>query len=141
MVADRWREGNVFLAGDAAHLWVPMGGFGMNAGIADAISLGWRLAAALEGWGGEQLLDSYQRERAPIGAAIAGQAVKWALDTGRLMARGAGRIEALERDGAEGDAGRRADRLGRPRRRAGSGFSPRARGRDPSGRSGGRPPP
>src|SRR5262249_48347120 len=44
MVADRWRDRNVLLAGDAAHLWVPMGGFGMNAGIADATALSWRLA-------------------------------------------------------------------------------------------------
>lgn len=52
MVADRWRDGNVFLAGDAAHIWVPMGGFGMNAGVADATALSWRLArrARWVGW-------------------------------------------------------------------------------------------
>ena len=102
MVADRWREGNVFLAGDAAHLWVPMGGFGMNAGIVDATALSWRLAAALEGWGGDALLDSYRTERAPIGEAIAGQAVTWALNAAILMADAPGRIASLEEPGCNG---------------------------------------
>ncbi len=101
MVADTWRDRNVFLAGDAAHLWVPMGGFGMNAGIADAVSLSWRLAGVLDGWGGDRLLDSYQAERAPIGDAIAGQAVTWALDNGILLAGAAARVDELEADGAE----------------------------------------
>lgn len=80
MVANRWRDRSVFLAGDAAHLWVPMGGFGMNAGIADATGLSWRLAAMTQGWGGDVLADSYQAERAPIGAEIADQAVTWAIN-------------------------------------------------------------
>jgi 2-polyprenyl-6-methoxyphenol hydroxylase-like FAD-dependent oxidoreductase len=98
MVATPWREGNVFLAGDAAHLWVPMGGFGMNAGVADAVSLSWRLAATLAGWGGDGLLDTYEVERAPIGASIAGQAAGWARSSGRLMADAPGRVDALEAD-------------------------------------------
>ena len=106
MVADAWRDRNVFLAGDAAHLWVPMGGFGMNAGIADAVSLSWRLAAMIQGWGGDRLLDSYQAERAPIGDAIAGQAVTWALSAGILMADEPGRVEALEGDGPDPAAAR-----------------------------------
>lgn len=106
MVADRWRDGNVFLAGDAAHIWVPMGGFGMNAGVADATALSWRLAAVHAGWGGDALLDSYRAERAPIGESIAGQAVGWALNAGLLMADEPGRRELLESDTDEGAAAR-----------------------------------
>ncbi len=67
-VARQWRSngGRVFLAGDAAHLFVPTGGVGMNTGIGDAIDLGWKLHAMLEGWGGARLLDSYEAERKPI---------------------------------------------------------------------------
>ncbi|WBY01541.1 FAD-dependent monooxygenase [Ramlibacter tataouinensis] len=65
-VADRFRAGNVFLAGDAAHLFCPTGGIGMNTGIADAFDLGWKLTAALRGWGGPHLLDSYEWERRAI---------------------------------------------------------------------------
>lgn len=96
MVADRWRDRNVFLAGDAAHLWVPMGGFGMNAGIADATALSWRLAAAIHGWAGDELLGSYQTERAPIGDAIATLAVTWAIAAGMHLADDPERIEFLE---------------------------------------------
>lgn len=67
LVAERYRSGRVFLAGDAAHLFTPTGGFGMNTGVSDAIDLAWKLQATLEGWGGENLLDSYQEERRPIG--------------------------------------------------------------------------
>ncbi len=66
LVVDKLREGRVFLAGDSAHLWVPYAGYGMNAGIADAIDLGWILAGAVNGWGGEKLLDAYVAERGPI---------------------------------------------------------------------------
>jgi 2-polyprenyl-6-methoxyphenol hydroxylase-like FAD-dependent oxidoreductase len=65
-VAQRWRQGRVFLAGDAAHLFVPTGGVGMNTGIGDAVDLAWKLAAMLEGWGTEGLLDSYEAERKPV---------------------------------------------------------------------------
>ena len=65
-VARRFRSGNVFLAGDAAHLFVPTGGVGMNTGIGDAVDLGWKLDATLKGWGGAQLLDSYEEERKPV---------------------------------------------------------------------------
>ncbi len=66
-VADRYCAGRIFLAGDAAHLFVPTGGFGMNTGIGDAVDLGWKLAAVLQGWGAPRLLDTYEVERRPVG--------------------------------------------------------------------------
>jgi 2-polyprenyl-6-methoxyphenol hydroxylase-like FAD-dependent oxidoreductase len=67
LVAEHYRCGRVFLAGDAAHLFTPTGGFGMNTGVSDAIDIAWKLQAMLEGWGGERLLDTYEEERRPIG--------------------------------------------------------------------------
>jgi 2-polyprenyl-6-methoxyphenol hydroxylase-like FAD-dependent oxidoreductase len=67
LLADRYREGRVFLAGDAVHLVIPTGGLGMNTGIGDAIDLSWKLAATLAGWGGPALLDSYEIERRQVG--------------------------------------------------------------------------
>ena len=66
LVADRFREGRVFLAGDAAHLWVPYAGYGKNAGIADATNLSWLLSAVIHGWGHENILNAYEAERLPI---------------------------------------------------------------------------
>ncbi len=66
LVADRFRDRRVFICGDAAHLWVPYAGYGMNAGIADAMNLSWLVAAVLSGWGAPQILDAYERERMPI---------------------------------------------------------------------------
>jgi len=66
LVANRFRDRNVFIAGDAAHLWVPYAGYGMNAGIADAVNLSWLLAARVQGWGDEAILDAYEAERQPI---------------------------------------------------------------------------
>ena len=65
-LVDRARCGRVFLAGDAAHLNPPFGGHGLNTGIGDAVDLGWKLAAVLQGWGGPRLLDSYDAERRPV---------------------------------------------------------------------------
>jgi 2-polyprenyl-6-methoxyphenol hydroxylase-like FAD-dependent oxidoreductase len=62
-LAERYRDGRVFLLGDAAHLQSPSGGYGMNGGVGDAVNFGWKLAAVLQGWGGEDLLDSYETER------------------------------------------------------------------------------
>ena len=67
LLADRYRDGRVFLAGDAVHLVIPTGGLGMNSGVGDAIDLSWKLAATLQGWGGPALLDSYDSERRQIG--------------------------------------------------------------------------
>jgi 2-polyprenyl-6-methoxyphenol hydroxylase-like FAD-dependent oxidoreductase len=68
LLADRYQDGRVFLAGDAVHLVVPTGGLGMNTGVGDAIDLSWKLAATLQGWGGPQLLASYETERRQVGA-------------------------------------------------------------------------
>jgi 2-polyprenyl-6-methoxyphenol hydroxylase-like FAD-dependent oxidoreductase len=67
VVAKSYRCKRAFLAGDAAHMLWPKGGFGANTGIGDAVDLGWKIAAVLEGWGGEALLESYETERRPIG--------------------------------------------------------------------------
>ncbi len=67
LVADRYGSARVFIAGDAAHLMSPTGGFGMNTGIGDAVDLGWKLEAAVKGWGGPELLRSYEAERRPVG--------------------------------------------------------------------------
>jgi len=67
LVAEHYRDGRVFLAGDAVHLVIPSGGLGMNTGVGDAFDLAWKLAGTVKGWGGPGLLDGYERERRPIG--------------------------------------------------------------------------
>jgi len=66
LVADSYGTKRVFLVGDAAHLTSPTGGFGMNTGVQDAVNLSWKLAACLDGWGGEHLLASYEEEQRPV---------------------------------------------------------------------------
>jgi 2-polyprenyl-6-methoxyphenol hydroxylase-like FAD-dependent oxidoreductase len=66
LVADHYGCGRVFIAGDAAHLTSPTGGFGMNTGILDAVNLSWKLAATLQGWGGPHLLATYESEQHPV---------------------------------------------------------------------------
>ncbi|MEU8027633.1 FAD-dependent monooxygenase [Streptomyces sp. NPDC049099] len=68
--ATRYRDGRVFLAGDAAHVHSPAGGMGMNTGLQDAMNLAWKLAAAVHGYGDDTLLDSYQAETHPVGEAV-----------------------------------------------------------------------
>ena len=68
--AERYREGRVLLAGDAAHIHPPTGGQGLNLGVQDAFNLGWKLAAAVAGWAPEGLLDTYHDERHPVGARV-----------------------------------------------------------------------
>lgn len=75
-LADRCRAGHVFLVGDAAHLNPPFGGHGLNTGIGDAVDLGWKLAAVLDGWGGPGLLDSYEAERRPLQQRVIAEAAK-----------------------------------------------------------------
>jgi len=73
-VADRYRAGRVFLAGDSAHEMPPTGAFGSNTGIQDAHNLAWKLAAVLGGWGGPELLDTYEAERRPVAVETAARA-------------------------------------------------------------------
>jgi 2-polyprenyl-6-methoxyphenol hydroxylase-like FAD-dependent oxidoreductase len=111
MVASRYGEGRVFVAGDCAHLNGPEGGYGMNTGMGDAVDLGWKLAAAVQGWGGPNLLASYEKERRPIAQRNVNEATKNVLnhqfDSAELLAdtaegarqrREAG--ERITRDGA-----------------------------------------
>jgi 2-polyprenyl-6-methoxyphenol hydroxylase-like FAD-dependent oxidoreductase len=83
LLADRYRDGRVFLAGDAAHLVIPTGGLGMNTGIGDAIDLSWKLAGVVNGWGGEGLLEGYELERRPVGRRNI-EASGWATDGATL---------------------------------------------------------
>ena len=69
-LAERYRTGRVLLAGDAAHIHPPTGGQGLNLGIQDAFNLGWKLAAEVNGWAPEGLLDSYHTERHPVAADV-----------------------------------------------------------------------
>ncbi len=69
-LAERYRIGRVFLAGDAAHIHPPLGGQGLNLGIQDAFNLGWKLAAAVNGWAPDGLLDTYESERRPVAADV-----------------------------------------------------------------------
>ncbi len=68
LLVDRYNSGRVFLVGDAAHLNPPWGGHGFNTCVGDAVNIGWKLAAVLQGWGGSGLLDSYEPERRPVAA-------------------------------------------------------------------------
>ena len=72
LLAERYGHGRVFLAGDAVHLVIPTGGLGMNTGVGDAVDLGWKLAATLQGWGGPALLASYETERRQVGERVVG---------------------------------------------------------------------
>ncbi|HVA13405.1 MAG TPA: FAD-dependent monooxygenase [Stellaceae bacterium] len=103
VVAESYGGGRVFLAGDAVHQVSPTGALGMNTGLGDAVDLGWKLAAVLKGWGGENLLASYDAERRPVGQRAVGSATQFhALQSGW----GDG-LDALDEAGAAGDALRR----------------------------------
>ncbi len=103
LCAERYSDGRVFIAGDAAHLVIPTGGLGMNTGVGDAVDLSWKLAATLAGWGGPQLLASYDAERRPIG--VRNVKASRAAMTGRLGWRAAYRPDGA-RDTPEGAAAR-----------------------------------
>jgi 2-polyprenyl-6-methoxyphenol hydroxylase-like FAD-dependent oxidoreductase len=101
LVANRFREGRVFLAGDAAHLWVPYAGYGMNAGIADALNLSWLLAACVRGWADDGILDAYEAERLPITEQVS----NFAMDHAQKMIRARRAVpQDIEAPGPEGDA-------------------------------------
>lgn len=102
LVADRYGTCRCFLAGDACHLFVPTGGFGMNTGIGDAVDLAWKIAARLAGWGGANLLASYEAERRPVGLYNTCEAADNYDKSGALFMVPA----ALEAEGAAGDAAR-----------------------------------
>ena len=105
LVADKFREGRIFIAGDAAHLWVPYAGYGMNAGIADAMDLSWMLAATLQGWAPEAILDAYVAERKPITEQVSRFAMGHA--GGAIKERNTLPPE-IEDETPEGEAARRA---------------------------------
>lgn len=86
LVADRFRDGRVFIAGDAAHLWVPFAGYGMNAGIADAMNLSWLLSAVHSGWADAGILDAYEAERQPITDQVSRLAMAKMQENSRLLA-------------------------------------------------------
>ena len=99
VVAERYGKGRVFLAGDAAHLLWPAGGFGMNTGVGDSVDLGWKLAATIQGWGGPRLLDSYEPERRPIGIRNVNEAGDMRADFDTQIPTSA----VLEEDSEEGN--------------------------------------
>jgi 4-hydroxyisophthalate hydroxylase len=82
-VADEYRKGPVFVAGDAAHSHPPYGGYGINTGFEDIRNLGWKLAAWFEGWGSETLLDSYHAERQPVFRSTASDFIEKMIDSQR----------------------------------------------------------
>ena len=84
-IADRYRAGRVFVAGDAAHSHPPYGGYGINTGFEDARNLGWKLAACLQGWGGPGLLDSYDEERRPVFESTARDFIEKFIDDDNLF--------------------------------------------------------
>jgi 2-polyprenyl-6-methoxyphenol hydroxylase-like FAD-dependent oxidoreductase len=100
LMADKFRDRGVFIAGDAAHIWVPYAGYGMNAGIADAANLAWLLAAHLNGWAAASILDAYEAERLPITEQVSRFAMRHA--EAEIRRRGA-IPDAIEDAGDEGE--------------------------------------
>ena len=102
LIADRYADRRVFLAGDACHLHPPFGGFGMNMGIGDAVDLGWKLGAVLKGWGGPALLDTYEAERRPVHHRVIEEAETNYATVGNQLVR-----PLIEVPGPEGEETRR----------------------------------
>jgi 2-polyprenyl-6-methoxyphenol hydroxylase-like FAD-dependent oxidoreductase len=102
LVAQSFRRGRVFIAGDAAHLFTPTGGLGYNTAIEDAVNLGWKLATAVRGLQPPALLDSYEIERRPLAVRNTGYARHFADSVGLFPAR-----PVLEEDSPAGEAARR----------------------------------
>ena len=104
LIANRFRDRCAFIAGDAAHIWVPYAGFGMNAGIADAMNLSWLLAAHLNGWAPASILDAYEAERWPITSQVS----RFAMSHAEAEIRRRGAVpDEIEDEGAEGERARR----------------------------------
>jgi 2-polyprenyl-6-methoxyphenol hydroxylase-like FAD-dependent oxidoreductase len=103
LVAEKFRGGRVFIGGDAAHLFTPTGGLGYNTAVEDAVNLGWKLAALVNGWGGPALLDSYETERRGIALRNTTFARGFADSVGLFAAP-----EELEQDSPAGAAARQA---------------------------------
>jgi 2-polyprenyl-6-methoxyphenol hydroxylase-like FAD-dependent oxidoreductase len=101
LVADRFRDRRVFICGDSAHLWVPYAGYGMNAGIADAMNLSWLLAAHLNGWADAAILDAYESERQPITEQVSRFAMNHAQ---QAISERLNIPESIDGEGEEADA-------------------------------------
>jgi 2-polyprenyl-6-methoxyphenol hydroxylase-like FAD-dependent oxidoreductase len=104
LIAQKFRLGCAFIAGDAAHIWVPYAGYGMNAGIADAMNLSWLLAAHLNGWAPSAILDAYEAERWPITSQVS----RFAMSHAEAEIRRRGAVpETIEDAGPAGELARR----------------------------------
>jgi 2-polyprenyl-6-methoxyphenol hydroxylase-like FAD-dependent oxidoreductase len=104
LIADKFRDRCAFIAGDAAHIWVPYAGYGMNAGIADAMNLSWLLAAHLNGWAPPSILDAYEAERWPITSQVS----RFAMSHAEAEIRRRGAVPGdIEDAGSQGELARR----------------------------------
>jgi len=104
LIADKFRDRCAFIAGDAAHIWVPYAGYGMNAGIADAMNLSWLLAAHLNGWAPASILDAYEAERWPITSQVS----RFAMSHAEAEIRRRGAVpDEIEDAGSQGEQARR----------------------------------
>jgi 2-polyprenyl-6-methoxyphenol hydroxylase-like FAD-dependent oxidoreductase len=104
LIADKFRKACAFIAGDAAHIWVPYAGYGMNAGIADAMNLSWLLAGHLNGWAPAAILDAYEAERWPITSQVS----RFAMSHAEAEIRRRGAVpDEIEEVGLQGEAARR----------------------------------
>ena len=99
LLAERYRQGRIFIAGDAAHLFTPTGGLGMNTGVEDGVNLAWKLAGVIKGWADPAILDSYEADRRPVGARNLGFSKAFADSVGLTPATAS--IEAATDEGAE----------------------------------------
>ncbi len=103
LIADKFRKACAFIAGDAAHIWVPYAGYGMNAGIADAMNLSWLLAAHLNGWAPLAILEAYEAERWPITSQVS----RFAMSHAEAEIRRRGAVpQEIEEAGARGERAR-----------------------------------
>jgi 2-polyprenyl-6-methoxyphenol hydroxylase-like FAD-dependent oxidoreductase len=103
LIANRFRKARAFIAGDAAHIWVPYAGYGMNAGIADAMNLSWLLAAHLNGWAPLAILDAYEAERWPITSQVS----RFAMSHAEAEIRRRGAVpDEIEETGPRGERAR-----------------------------------